>query len=1173
MQAPGRKSKVFISYSRKDRELVDEILPYLMSLESEGTIELLYDGKIEPGEMWDEQLTKYIRVAEIIIVMLSPDSLASEFVKKEIDVGLIQMEAGSSKLLPVLLRDCDWQHSGLEKIVIFPGTAKPINEYSKEERAGRLYFELQNAIVDIANRQTGNDWTPIINKEATQKTGTLNLSNYNLSSIPKSILGMHWLHSLILSNNQIEDISLIGTLKNLESIYLSNNRITDASSLNGLPKLSYLDLNNNRLSQSRTTAGFFAPELRFLYLKQNSISFIPDLSGLTNLKELDLSNNNINEIKGLENLVNLGVLNLSDNKIKKIENLQTLTALTDLRLSGNSIESITGLDALENLKTLDLYKNQVSVIGGLGKNTKLGFLGLSSNKINVLENISHLQSLESLYIAHNNIDDITELQNLKSLKRVVMTNNKIADLFPLKGFIEKDIPVKAEYSFNQQENGFFVKDNPVKYPPLEVLAQGKGAILRNFQLQEKSLQEQLDAYQSNDIKLILIGNANVGKSFLAKYILSEKTELPPNNASTHGMANHFVEYKLSSGNTIRMRILDFGGQEYYHDTHHLFFTTDTIYMLLWEKDSNRFGTKEEKRFSDKTNKEEIEINNVFPVAYWLDAVNYFINKKEEQRKKNVILEPMSNVAAPAAEQTLDPVLIVIETKRNKKGAFLLDTSTLLPYKNLIHSQVAISLTNGENGSIINTGTDSLFDSLNDLAGTMFEKKWSGYYKLVVEFFENLESDANKKILEKLGADKLIIQLQGCVELFNKIIKNSGLKYKFDNINATDLCRFLANRGYILYFDETRICLYHERLTKEIYTVLNKEYNNIGIITNEEALGIDATLLSIMQDFKLLIPHPADIGFIAPQLLPASTNNQLSMFFDAFKPPVLRFSITGYIHKNIIQELFYAFKESLLKEDTRNYIWKNGFIVKLDNELYKLDIRSNENCRLIEVQYLNSLNSGKLNEIGNTISKSLEGRRFEKEVSLDGQLFVPFRKIQQNVQLSQFVHEDKLLRVADYKNFLDESEKKHAMKKLFISYSSKNTDFMRRFVTHLEPLKRNGDINYWHDRMIEPGTKWDDEIKKEMETSDIIIFLLSPDFIATNYIFDIEIPKALEHFKNQTAKLFFLELQPCSWDKTDLAHFQQTTASGGSNKALITIGQPLNDEKWKEAIGELEKKLV
>ena len=1164
----NRALKVFISYSSKDIDYLNELLPYLLSFESAGSIELYYDGRISPGEPWAEVLTKFIREAGVIIFLLSIDAIASDYISKEIDIALAQEKNGTSKIIPVLIRPMDWEIIPFSKSSIIPKNKKLIGSVDEKDRI-IIYNELcdgLNKIIETAVK----DWELIIEKEYKEKSGTLNLSNYSLNTIPRKLPEMTWLHSLILTNNQIEDISPLKSLTNLESIYLSSNGVTNIDVLAGLTKLNFLDLSNNTISDFSPICNL---NLTYLYLQHNNINSIPALSLLTKLTELDLSVNKITKIEGLNNLTQLCILNLADNQIRKIEGLADLTALIDLKLGNNKIEKLEGLDTLVNLTGLDLYRNNIMAIEGLDKNINLKLLGLSSNNITELTNIAHLTELETLYIAHNSIEDITELQNLSKLKRAVLTNNKISDLFSLKSFIENDIPVKAEFSFNPNEPGFFVKDNPIQYPPLEVLIQGKDAILRNFMQQKVALQEELMPYQSNEVKLILIGNANVGKTHIAYYIKTNKKELPPNNASTHGMSNNFVSYKTAASATpVKMRILDFGGQEYYHDTHHLFFTNDTIYLLLWEKNSNRFGLKSESRYSAATGKEEEEKNAVFPVAYWMDAINYFINKREEQIKsstKKIIAD--TNVVV--ADTGIDPVVILIETKRNKKGGLLLDTTSILPFKNLIHSQAAISLYRDEiNNLIINTGTASLFDNLENLVGTMNEKRWSGYYKLVIDFFENITDFKNSNLLKPVHADQLVITLQDCIKLFNRIIRNAGYKYKFDNDNAEDLCRFLANRGYIIYFDNNKICLNPDSLTKEIYSVLKQEYKRIGMISTLEANSQNPAVLSIMQDFKLLVPHPAGNGFIAPQLLPESANNELNLFLEVFKPPVIRFSFTGYIHKNIIQELFYSFKKELIQDDTQNYIWKTGFIIKLENELYKININSTENSRLIEVQYLNVFNIRLLNQIGNTINTVLEGRIFNKEVSLDGKLFIPLKLIEQNVQLAQFVFEEKIIRIADYKNFLNTDVRKYAMKKLFISYSSKNTEFMRRFVTHLEPLKRNGDIDYWHDRKIEPGTKWDDSIKKEMELSDLIIFLLSPDFIATNYVFDVEIPQALQQFTTQTSKLFFIELQPCSWEKTILSNYQQTTDPGSDNKQLISITEPLNDIKWKEAIKQLEAKL-
>lgn len=1164
-----RALKVFISYSSRDLEYLNELLPHVTTLESVGRIELYYDGRIKPGEAWAEMLNKFIREADIIIFLVSAEALASSFVNKEIEIAYAQYKSGNSKIIPVLLQPCNWNDSVLSELTFIPDKGRPLNSLDEKERLS-VFYQLTDIINKIAE-DAGNNWEIIIDKELKEHTGTLNLSNFGLTGIPSVIAKMDWLHSMILTNNQISDISLLKALPKLESLYLSSNQIRDIDVLGLFAGLKFLDLNNNAVADISPIKDL---RLSYLYLHQNNIESIADLSALSEtLLELDLSTNRISKIEGLEKLKHLSILNLSENKITKITGLTGLKELKELMLVQNLVEKIEGLETLENLELFDVFRNKISVIEGLDKNIHLKTLGLSSNSITELTNIDHLTELKTIYLAHNQIEDITELQVLTNLTRAVLTNNKITDLFSIKTFIENNIPVKNEYSFNPAETGFFVKDNPVQYPPMEVLLQGKDAILRSFTQVQKGLDEKLESYQSNEIKIILVGNANVGKTHIAHYIKTNKQGLPANNASTHGMANSFVQYyPASSATPIKMRILDFGGQEYYHDTHHLFFTLDTIYLLLWEKNSNRFGLKTEKRFSTITGNDQDETNAVFPVAYWLDAINYFINKSNNEKKSaslNIIAD--SNVAVP--KTGIDPVVILVETKRDKKGSYLLDTSSILSFNNLIHSQSAIALyKDNATNTVINTGTASLFDSLDNLVSTMNEKRWSGYYKLVVDFFESIDTPANTSILESLKADGLILELGDCIKLFNKIVNKAGYKYKFDNANAEDLCRFLANRGYIIYYNNSKICLYPNKLTEDIYTVLKKEYKRVGMISREEADPENADVLSIMEKFKLLIPHPGGNGYVAPQLLPENANADLMLFMEVFKPPVIRFSFTGYIHKNIVQELFYAFKTELIQDNTQNYIWKNGFVIKLDNELYKINISSNENSRVIEIQYLNTLNMLSLNKVSDTISTALDGRACSKEVSNDGKLFIPVKLIEQNALLAQFVFNEQMIRVADYKNFLGTETRKYAMKKLFISYSSKNTEFMKRFVTHLEPLKRRGDIDYWHDRKIEPGTKWDDSIKKEMELSDMVIFLLSPDFIATDYIFDVEIPQALKQFTTQSSKLFFIELQPCSWDKTILADYQQATDPTADNKKLLTIAQPSNDTQWTAVVDLLLKKL-
>jgi TIR domain len=70
--------------------------------------------------------------------------------------------------------------------------------------------------------------------------------------------------------------------------------------------------------------------------------------------------------------------------------------------------------------------------------------------------------------------------------------------------------------------------------------------------------------------------------------------------------------------------------------------------------------------------------------------------------------------------------------------------------------------------------------------------------------------------------------------------------------------------------------------------------------------------------------------------------------------------------------------------------------------------------------------------------------------------------------------------------------------VFISYSHKDDDLRAELDTHLSNLKRQGKIAAWHDRAIEAGTEWEDQIKAKLESAPVILLLISPPFMASNY---------------------------------------------------------------------------
>lgn len=100
------------------------------------------------------------------------------------------------------------------------------------------------------------------------------------------------------------------------------------------------------------------------------------------------------------------------------------------------------------------------------------------------------------------------------------------------------------------------------------------------------------------------------------------------------------------------------------------------------------------------------------------------------------------------------------------------------------------------------------------------------------------------------------------------------------------------------------------------------------------------------------------------------------------------------------------------------------------------------------------------------------------------------------------------------------------KKVFISYSHKDEAFKDELDAHLSALKRSGLVEVWHDRRIDAGTEWDDEIKSELESAQIILLLVSAGFLASEYIWKVEIARAMERHRAKEAKVIPIFIRAC-----------------------------------------------
>ena len=121
-------------------------------------------------------------------------------------------------------------------------------------------------------------------------------------------------------------------------------------------------------------------------------------------------------------------------------------------------------------------------------------------------------------------------------------------------------------------------------------------------------------------------------------------------------------------------------------------------------------------------------------------------------------------------------------------------------------------------------------------------------------------------------------------------------------------------------------------------------------------------------------------------------------------------------------------------------------------------------------------------------------------------------------------------------------------KLFCSYSHRDEHLRDELAKHLKLLERQGLVRSWHDRQIGTGV-WKETIDRNLEEADIILLLISSDFLASDYCFDIEMKRALDRHAAGEALVIPVILRPVDWQATDFGKLQALPRDG---KAVTTF---------------------
>jgi TIR domain-containing protein/FHA domain-containing protein len=115
--------------------------------------------------------------------------------------------------------------------------------------------------------------------------------------------------------------------------------------------------------------------------------------------------------------------------------------------------------------------------------------------------------------------------------------------------------------------------------------------------------------------------------------------------------------------------------------------------------------------------------------------------------------------------------------------------------------------------------------------------------------------------------------------------------------------------------------------------------------------------------------------------------------------------------------------------------------------------------------------------------------------------------------------------------------------IFCCYARKDKLLQEQLFNHLEPLRRSGQISTWYDREILPGTEWKQEIDKYLNTADIVLLLISPNFMASDYCYSVEMNRALERQKAGEVRVIPIILRPVNWKDTPIGALQALPPEG------------------------------
>ena len=168
---------IFFSYSHKDEVLRNELEAHLALLKHEGLVESWHDRRIVAGDELDETIFGQLEAANIILLLVSSDFMSSNYCySREMTRAMERHQAQEARVIPVILRHCDWTNAPFGKLMAVPRDAKPVTSWpDRDEAFADVAKQVRQAVEGIS---TNNNFAKFSDSRS--------IGSSNISTAPRS---------------------------------------------------------------------------------------------------------------------------------------------------------------------------------------------------------------------------------------------------------------------------------------------------------------------------------------------------------------------------------------------------------------------------------------------------------------------------------------------------------------------------------------------------------------------------------------------------------------------------------------------------------------------------------------------------------------------------------------------------------------------------------------------------------------------------------------------------------------------------------------------------------------------------------------------------------------------------------------------------------------------------